>query len=174
MIPRKKIEALRKLADQLARRRVVLRQNGRAHTNCKANHAAYLLEERGGGRLKPISYGENHMRHHRVMSMHAEKDALQNATRKHISPKEKKSYSLLVVKVSNARKNFGLSNCCVRCQRDLLNSKIHISRVYFSTPDGVGFEKGIPGQMRMHICEMDRNCAMCSNNEDDLETALSQ
>ena len=173
MIPRRKIEALRKLADQLARKRVVLRQNGRAHINCKANHAAYLLEERGGGRLKPISYGENHMRPHRVMSMHAEKDALQNA-RKHISPKGKKSYSLLVVKVSNARKNFGLSNCCVRCQRDLLNSNIRISRVYFSTPDGVGFEKGKPGQMRIHICEMDRECGLCQNDEGDLEAALAR
>jgi len=150
-IPQRRYRALSTLADRLAKKRVQYNTIvGKMPILSKSNHAAYLLDDRGGHKVMPLVYGENHSRGRPHVAIHAESDTLRRAGR--IS--RVKSYSLLVIKVSNRGIAFGMSNCCLRCQCMLVNSPIKISRVYFSTPTGI--QVGKPGEMAPHVCELDR------------------
>lgn len=152
-IPRRRLERLNHLAGSLAKRRIPVNSEGKSIIGfkSKANHAAYLLNDRGGAKMWPIVYGENHHRGRTYNAIHAEHDVIRRANGKYSN---QKSYSLLVIKISNGGGLFGHSNCCLRCQWMLVKSPVRISRVYYSTPDGISVGK--PGSMTPHLCEMDR------------------
>lgn len=170
-IPKRRLQALTQLSQKLAQKRIVLDKYGKAISSSKSNHAAYLIEDKGGPKLTAISYGENHSRGRRHVSIHAEHDTLRNIRKNHIS--EKKSYAMLVIKISNSGSLFGNSNSCLRCQSTILRSPLNISRVYYSTPTGI--EMGKPGTMTPHLCEFDRHQLELSEEchcEDDEEGEL--
>lgn len=162
VIPRRRLNTLNDLAAKLVKRRIPSNPDGTValrHAKAKANHAAYLLDDRGGSKMIPIAYGENHSRSHGMSAIHAERDVMRRVSR---NATRNKSYSLLVIKVSNRVGLFGDSNCCLRCQWMLVQSPVRISRVYYSTPNGI--EMGKPGFMTPHLCEWDRKIEGCAEN----------
>jgi hypothetical protein len=179
MIPKRKHAAVQKLAHQLAVRRVHL-HNGKSIIRDRANHASYVLEERGGIKIRPLSYGENSYRgRSSPTSVHAEQHALRNLNANQI--RNGKKYSILVIKISNGRNRFGLSSCCNRCQLHLKLAPVNISRVYYSTPEGIVMKK--PSELEPHTCSYDRDHkrrtfnlndeqSECNTDEEETDEAL--
>jgi hypothetical protein len=155
MIPQRKLSVLYKLANRLAEKRVHL-QNGKSVMRERANHASFVLEERGGIKIRPLSYGENSFRKRAFVSIHAEQHALSRLKMEETRSRGcGKKYSILVVKVSNSRTHFGPSSCCNRCQLHLSLAPIYISRVYYSTPEGIVMQR--PTELESYMCGYDRD-----------------
>lgn len=144
-IPRKRFDKLLELADEMKRRRLA-----KLDTFGKSNHAAFILTKD----FEVISYGENHYRNvPHSMSCHAERDAIMNIKQDRF--KYNKTYYMFVVKLSNKMGSLGESACCVRCRAMLMNSKIKISRVYYSVENGITYRN--VNNLPIHISERDRN-----------------
>lgn len=136
MIPRRRLEALHGLAKDLARRRMFHRGGvGKGNVISKSNHAAFLIDDRGGGKMLPMIYGENNYRGRNYVSHHAEAVIVRQAQNARLP--RYKTYSLLVIKTSNSKQKFSDSSCCIRCQVALMqNSHIRVNRVYYSSSSG--------------------------------------
>lgn len=167
MIPRRKLTVLHKLANRLAEKRVYL-HNGKTVLKERSNHASFILEERGGIKIRPLSYGENTFRKRSHVSIHAEQQALKKLDKSEIrSPGCGKKYSILVVKVSNSRTHFGPSSCCNRCQLHLTLAPMYISRVYYSTPNGIMMQR--PNELESYMCGYDRDHQHCEGETGEME-----
>lgn len=170
-IPKRRMHVIDGLVKRLVEKRVNSR-NGKCMLKERANHACFVLEERGGIKVRAITYGENSFRKRHFVSIHAEQNALKKMKKggMHMNGIGRR-YSILVIKISNCGTHFGPSSCCNRCQTHISLAPINISRVYFSTPSGIVMQK--PCELKSHVCGFDRGIQRIRADMEDMEVTES-